>query len=60
MHGEWAGWLQRRQKRHYQPGGVDRLPLQTLKIEGGNISAGKMKALKRLVPNLVLDGVKIT
>lgn len=60
MHGEWAGWLQRRQKRHNQPGGVDRLPLQTLKIEGGNISAGKMKGLKRLVPNLVLDGVKIT
>ncbi|KAG8918147.1 hypothetical protein FRC01_002028, partial [Tulasnella sp. 417] len=58
-HAEWAYWLQRRQERRVKGGDVYRLPLQTLKIQGGNIRTGKVKALKRLVPNLVLDGVKI-
>ncbi|KAG8918145.1 hypothetical protein FRC01_002026 [Tulasnella sp. 417] len=56
---EWTYWLEARQKRQNQRGGVEPLPLQTLKIEGGIISDERMEALEKLVPNLVLDRVDV-
>ncbi|KAG8915082.1 hypothetical protein FRC01_003798 [Tulasnella sp. 417] len=58
-HGEWAHWLQRRQERRVKEGGVYRLPLQTLILEGGRIKAGKIEVLRKLVPTLVLNDVEI-
>ncbi|KAG8944870.1 hypothetical protein FRC04_001403 [Tulasnella sp. 424] len=58
-HETWAGWLLKRQKRQYKRGGVDPLPLQTLKIEGGRLGTEKVKGLRKLVPNVVLEGVEV-
>ncbi|KAG9046734.1 hypothetical protein FS837_003755 [Tulasnella sp. UAMH 9824] len=58
-HEEWAYRLQKRQKRGLLGRDVDPLPLNTLRIEGGNISAEKVQRLKVLVPNLVLDRVQV-
>ncbi|KAG8911578.1 hypothetical protein FRC01_005638 [Tulasnella sp. 417] len=57
--GHWADGLQSRQKLQDEKGGGDPLPLKTLKIEGGSIGAKEVEGLKKLVPNLVLDGVEI-
>ncbi|KAG8911579.1 hypothetical protein FRC01_005639, partial [Tulasnella sp. 417] len=58
-HGYWADRLQIRQKRQDEMGGVNPLPLKTLKIQGGSIGAKEVEGLKELVPNLVLNGVKV-
>ncbi|KAG8912950.1 hypothetical protein FRC00_003397 [Tulasnella sp. 408] len=42
-----------------QEGGSYPLPLQTFRIEGGTISAEMVKVLENLVPNLMLDRVKV-
>lgn len=59
MHEGWAHWLLGRQKRPEKRGDVDPLPLNTLKIGGGAISAEKVERLKKLVPDLALDRVEI-
>ncbi|KAG8918146.1 hypothetical protein FRC01_002027 [Tulasnella sp. 417] len=59
-HKKWAAsWLERRQRLQEKQGGWHRLPLRTLKIEGGTISAEIVKGLEQLVPNLVLDHVEV-
>ncbi|KAG8944868.1 hypothetical protein FRC04_001401 [Tulasnella sp. 424] len=58
-HETWADWLLTRQKRQDKQGGVDPLPLKTLKIEVGSLSAEKVEGLRKLVPNVVLDGVEV-
>ncbi|KAG8944867.1 hypothetical protein FRC04_001400 [Tulasnella sp. 424] len=55
----WADWLLKRQERQDKQGGVDPLPLTTLKIEGGSLSAEKVEGLRKLVPNVDLDGVEV-
>ncbi|KAG9018916.1 hypothetical protein FRB90_008307 [Tulasnella sp. 427] len=52
---EWADWLIKRQKRQYKRGGVDPLPLATLKIQGGNLTAENMKWMRKLVGNVGVD-----
>ncbi|KAG8944872.1 hypothetical protein FRC04_001405 [Tulasnella sp. 424] len=59
VHEKWADWLLKRQKRRDRQGGVDPLPLKMLKIEVGSLSAEKVQGLRKLVPNVVLDGVDV-
>ncbi|KIO18136.1 hypothetical protein M407DRAFT_226270 [Tulasnella calospora MUT 4182] len=67
-----SSWLEKWQKRQDKQGGVQPLPLQTLKIEGRSveltkawrmedptISAESVKVLEKLVPNLVLNHVAV-
>ncbi|KAG8957475.1 hypothetical protein FRC00_003916 [Tulasnella sp. 408] len=59
-HDRWvACWLRSRQEQQDQEGGSYPLPLQTFRIEGGTISAEMVEVLEKLVPNLVLDRVKV-
>ncbi|KAG8911577.1 hypothetical protein FRC01_005637 [Tulasnella sp. 417] len=59
MHEKWADWILGRQKRPDVLEGLTPLPLETLRLEGGVISAEKLTRLEKLVSNLILDRVNV-
>ncbi|KAG8921269.1 hypothetical protein FRC00_008896 [Tulasnella sp. 408] len=58
-HDDWVAWLENWRSRQNNSTATEPLPLTTLRVKDGMIGPDKVDVLKALVPNLILEDVKV-